>query len=106
MEKIQEKSLYKTDTTVTAGDQIVTLSTCDYALDPEAGRLVVHAKLVKDSKKYRIGEVVTFLLFYTLKRNMFTVLQPLAYVQLLHHSKRFYYQEYNLAFRLDGSEQL
>ncbi|MGW6194034.1 class B sortase [Bacillus cereus] len=47
LEKIQEKSLYKTDTKVTASDQIVTLSTCDYALDPEAGRLVVHAKLVK-----------------------------------------------------------
>lgn len=47
LEKIQEKSLYKTDTKLTASDQIVTLSTCDYALDPEAGRLVVHAKLVK-----------------------------------------------------------
>jgi sortase B len=47
LEKIQEKSLYKTDTKVTESDQIVTLSTCDYALDPEAGRLVVHAKLVK-----------------------------------------------------------
>ncbi|QBP94144.1 class B sortase [Bacillus mycoides] len=47
LEKIQEKSLYKTDTKVTESDQIVTLSTCDYALDLEAGRLVVHAKLVK-----------------------------------------------------------
>ena len=35
---------------MTASDQIVTLSTCDYALDPEAGRLVVHAKLVKEVK--------------------------------------------------------
>ncbi|MGQ0512963.1 sortase domain-containing protein, partial [Bacillus sp. D-CC] len=47
LEKIQEKSLHRTNTRVTASDQIVTLSTCDYALDPEAGRLVVHAKLVK-----------------------------------------------------------
>lgn len=47
LEKIQGKSLYKTDTKLSASDQIVTLSTCDYALDPEAGRLVVHAKLVK-----------------------------------------------------------
>ena len=29
----------------------ITLSTCDYALDPEAGRLVVHAKLVKEIKE-------------------------------------------------------
>ncbi|WP_459499199.1 class B sortase [Bacillus sp. C1] len=49
LQKITDKSLYKTDTTVTANDQILTLSTCDYALDPEAGRLVVHAKLVKRS---------------------------------------------------------
>jgi sortase B len=47
LEKIKERSLYQTDTKVTADDQILTLSTCDYALDPEAGRLVVHAKLVK-----------------------------------------------------------
>ncbi|MEM5608661.1 class B sortase [Bacillus toyonensis] len=47
LKEIQEKSLYKTDTELTANDEIVTLSTCDYALDPEAGRLVVHAKLVK-----------------------------------------------------------
>ncbi|MBJ7983078.1 class B sortase [Bacillus cereus] len=49
LEKIKERSLYQTDTKVTADDQILTLSTCDYALDPEAGRLVVHAKLVKRS---------------------------------------------------------
>ncbi|KEK26451.1 class B sortase [Bacillus gaemokensis] len=49
LQNIKEKSLYKVDTAVTANDQILTLSTCDYALDPEAGRLVVHAKLVKRS---------------------------------------------------------
>ena len=48
LKEIQEKSLYKTDTELTANDEIVTLSTCDYALDPEAGRLVVHAKLIKE----------------------------------------------------------
>ncbi|TKH78710.1 sortase, partial [Bacillus cereus] len=47
LKEVQEKSLYKTDTELTANDEIVTLSTCDYALDPEAGRLVIHAKLVK-----------------------------------------------------------
>ncbi len=47
LKQIQDKSLYKTDTKLTANDEIITLSTCDYALDPEAGRLVVHAKLVK-----------------------------------------------------------
>ena len=51
LKEIQEKSLYKTDTELTANDEIVTLSTCDYALDPEAGRLVVHAKLVKEIKE-------------------------------------------------------
>lgn len=32
---------------VTANDTIITLSTCDYALDPDLGRLVVHAKLIE-----------------------------------------------------------
>ncbi len=32
---------------VTADDTIITLSTCDYTLDPNVGRLVVHAKLIE-----------------------------------------------------------
>ncbi|MNI37209.1 Sortase family protein [compost metagenome] len=45
LEKIQHKSLYAKDIELTLGDRIVTLSTCDYILDPVAGRLVVHARL-------------------------------------------------------------
>ncbi|MDS9472741.1 class B sortase [Sporosarcina pasteurii] len=44
---IREKSMYETDVEVKADDHILTLSTCDYALDPNDGRLVVQAKLVK-----------------------------------------------------------
>lgn len=44
---IQEKSLHQSDVRVTKDDQILTLSTCDYMLDPDKGRLVVHAKLVE-----------------------------------------------------------
>ncbi|MEI7025799.1 class B sortase [Paenibacillus sp. y28] len=44
---IQGRSLYKTSVSVTEEDRIVTLSTCDYHLDPVEGRLVVHAKLVE-----------------------------------------------------------
>ncbi|MGG1600178.1 class B sortase [Paenibacillus naphthalenovorans] len=47
LQTIQEKSLYKSDTALTAEDRIVTLSTCDYTLDQVDGRLVVHAKLVE-----------------------------------------------------------
>lgn len=46
---IQEKSLFQTDIEVSADDPIITLSTCDYKLDADDGRLVVHAKLVKKS---------------------------------------------------------
>lgn len=45
--KIQEKSMYKTGVEVNADDHILTLSTCDYELDENDGRLVVHAKLEK-----------------------------------------------------------
>ncbi|RKD22929.1 SrtB family sortase [Ammoniphilus oxalaticus] len=44
---IQGRSHFTTDTIVTEQDQILTLSTCDYTLDPEEGRLVVHAKIKK-----------------------------------------------------------
>lgn len=40
-------SEHKMAVEVTAADTIITLSTCDYALDPDFGRLVVQAKLVK-----------------------------------------------------------
>lgn len=45
--RMQEESMYQTDVEVTADDHILTLSTCDYELDPNDGRLVVQAKLVK-----------------------------------------------------------
>lgn len=47
LEEIKEKSQYQSDVEVSIEDQIITLSTCDYLLDPNKGRLVVHAKLVK-----------------------------------------------------------
>ncbi|MGG4468263.1 class B sortase [Paenibacillus alvei] len=46
---LQEKSLYDTEMEFSPEDRIVTLSTCDYAIDSLEGRLVVHAKLVKRS---------------------------------------------------------
>lgn len=49
LDEIQKKSKFQTDVEVSADDQIITLSTCDYQLDPDDGRLVVHAKLVKKS---------------------------------------------------------
>lgn len=39
------RSQYKSDIALTENDTIVTLSTCDYVLDRDRGRLVVHAKL-------------------------------------------------------------
>ncbi|MGM9929023.1 MAG: class B sortase [Bacillus sp. (in: firmicutes)] len=48
VEKIQERSVIPSDIEVTATDQIVTLSTCDYGLDREDGRLVVHAIVKKN----------------------------------------------------------
>jgi len=47
IEEIQNKSKFKTDVDISSEDQMITLSTCDYTLDPEDGRLVVHAKLTK-----------------------------------------------------------
>lgn len=44
---IKETSKFETDVDVSADDQIITLSTCDYELDQNEGRLVVQAKLVK-----------------------------------------------------------
>jgi len=47
IQEIQNKSTYETDVDINADDQILTLSTCEYTLDPEDSRLVVHAKLTK-----------------------------------------------------------
>jgi len=44
---IQQQSKFQTDIEVSADDSIITLSTCDYELDENEGRLVVQAKLVK-----------------------------------------------------------
>lgn len=46
LQEVKDKSEIKTDFDVTEEDEIVTLSTCDYTLDPDEGRLVVHAKIV------------------------------------------------------------
>lgn len=45
--EIEGKSIYNTDIELESTDRILTLSTCDYALDDNNGRLVVQAKLVK-----------------------------------------------------------
>ncbi|HLR09386.1 MAG TPA: class B sortase [Bacillota bacterium] len=47
---IRNESLYETDVDVDTDDQIITLSTCDYELDEDEGRLVVQAKLTKKEK--------------------------------------------------------
>jgi len=44
---IKEKSFFDSNIDVDENDQILTLSTCDYTLDPDEGRLVVHAKLME-----------------------------------------------------------
>lgn len=49
LQQIKEKSMYEADVEVNENDRIVTLSTCDYTLDPDEGRLVVHAKLTPKS---------------------------------------------------------
>ncbi|NQX66441.1 class B sortase [Paenibacillus alba] len=45
LEEIQEKSLFASDMTLTSQVRILTLSTCDYLLDPVNGRFVIHARL-------------------------------------------------------------
>lgn len=44
---IQNESKYQTGVDVSTDDHIITLSTCDYQLDKNEGRLVVQAKLTK-----------------------------------------------------------
>ncbi|MBB3112461.1 sortase B [Paenibacillus phyllosphaerae] len=45
VQEIQQRSIYESDVQVTADDRIITLSTCDYSLDPSEGRFVVHGRL-------------------------------------------------------------
>lgn len=45
------QSKYHRDVEITADDCIVTLSTCDYALDVDSGRLVLQAKMVKQGEE-------------------------------------------------------
>lgn len=45
--EIKERSIYDVDLDVNSDDLILTLSTCEYTLDPNDSRLVVHAKLTK-----------------------------------------------------------
>ncbi|WP_026672662.1 class B sortase [Alkalihalobacterium bogoriense] len=49
IERLKEKSLFESDVTIEETDQIITLSTCDYTLDRDTGRLVVHGKLKERS---------------------------------------------------------
>lgn len=44
---INQRSIYETDLSLAPSDQMITLSTCEYTLDPDDSRLVVHAKLTK-----------------------------------------------------------
>ncbi|WP_373316066.1 class B sortase [Siminovitchia terrae] len=46
LQKMMDESVHWTDVELQADDQILTLSTCDYLLDPDKGRFVVQAKLV------------------------------------------------------------
>lgn len=47
LEKMQGKSKFNTDVELSEDDHIITLSTCDYELDENNGRLVVHAVLTE-----------------------------------------------------------
>ena len=53
------QSLYHRDVEITADDSIVTLSTCDYALDAKKGRLVLQAKMVKQGETEETTEETT-----------------------------------------------
>lgn len=48
----RQRSIYATNVEVSGQDTLITLSTCDYVLDPHNGRLVVQAKLkLKEENK-------------------------------------------------------
>lgn len=52
IEDCKDLSEHKMAVEVTADDTIITLSTCDYDLDPDLGRLVVHAKLIEKEENH------------------------------------------------------
>ncbi len=43
MDMVRGKSYFSLDVDVKEGERILTLSTCDYYLDPDDGRLVIQA---------------------------------------------------------------
>lgn len=47
LSEIKGYSKFSPDVEVTPDDKIITLSTCDYVLDKDKGRLVLHAKLIE-----------------------------------------------------------
>lgn len=47
IDEIKERSKFMANVDIAEDDQIITLSTCDYMLDEDHGRLVVHAKLTE-----------------------------------------------------------
>lgn len=47
LQEIESRSLIESNVEVGPEDKILTLSTCDYKLDKQKGRFVVHAKLTK-----------------------------------------------------------
>lgn len=51
VEEIAGRSIYQVDTDLADIDQIVTLSTCDYSLNSNLGRLVVHATIKNSGTK-------------------------------------------------------
>ncbi|MGG0717086.1 class B sortase [Robertmurraya massiliosenegalensis] len=53
LKTLQEKSLYPTGLELTADSTILTLSTCDYSLDSDEGRLVVHA-IITENREGRL----------------------------------------------------
>lgn len=55
LQEIDQRSLVKSDVEIGPDDRIITLSTCDYALDDNNGRLVVQAKLVKKGQSANEG---------------------------------------------------
>ncbi|MED4162856.1 class B sortase [Halalkalibacterium halodurans] len=46
LNELKKRSVVQTNVEVREEDQIITLSTCDYRLDRDRGRLVVHGKLI------------------------------------------------------------
>ncbi|NOU94523.1 class B sortase [Paenibacillus sp. LMG 31456] len=59
-DSIRQRSMYKSEDTLTEQDRLLTLSTCDYTLDPNEGRLVVHGRLVEKQKEMHSGNDVRY----------------------------------------------